>query len=562
MRHRRRHLLVDAHLFLDRALHAHQTDAELVFHQFAHRAYAAVAKVINVVHRANALAQLQQITDGRVEVFRIKRALVEVRGFVLVIQLDVELQAAHAAEVVLARVEEHAVEQRRRRVQRRRIAGAQLAVDLDQRLLRRLYGIAAQRRADHVAHVVALREEDVHVLDAGVHDLRKLVRCQLAVGLEQHFTAGGVNHIGRGERAFQIGGVNLDVADLGLLNFLQNGRRDLASRVGDLVPALVLDAVGQLQAEQVGRLLDAALQDPAQLLVLQADLVHGIERAQDVFVRTEAQSAQEDGAQEFALAVDAHVENVLLVVLKLHPRAAVGNDLAQEVGAVVGGLKEDAGRAVQLAHDDALGAVDDERAVLRHQRNVAEENFLLLDVADALVARLRVLVVNGQPDGDLERRGIRHATLFAFGHVVLQLQAHRVAAFVAEVRRVGVVGSALLAEHVAGVERIGDHRVAAVAAGGAQVMQALQVAALALPVADREIDEGQLGDVAEIGDGENGLKHGLEPAVVALARQFVHLQEAVIRALLNFNEVRDLQRCRNLGEVETITESAILVRHE
>ena len=64
VRHGRRHFLVDRHLFLDGALHAHQADAELVFEQFADRAHAAVAEVIDIVHRADALAQLQQVLDG------------------------------------------------------------------------------------------------------------------------------------------------------------------------------------------------------------------------------------------------------------------------------------------------------------------------------------------------------------------------------------------------------------------------------------------------------------------------------------------------------------------
>jgi len=93
-------------------------------------------------------------------------------------------------------------------------------------------------------------------------------------------------------------------------------------------------------------------------------------------------------------------------------------------------------------------------------------------------------------------------------------------------------------------------------------MEPFQVAAFALPVANGEIDKGQLGDIAEIGDGENGLKHGLEAAVVTLARQFVHLQKAVVRTLLNLDQVRDLQGYRNLGKIETITSLAILVRHE
>ena len=48
-RHRRLHFLMDRHLLLDRALHALETDAELVFEQLAHRAHAAVAEVIDVV---------------------------------------------------------------------------------------------------------------------------------------------------------------------------------------------------------------------------------------------------------------------------------------------------------------------------------------------------------------------------------------------------------------------------------------------------------------------------------------------------------------------------------
>ncbi len=216
---------------------------------------------------------------------------------------------------------------------------------------------------------------------------------------------------------------------------------------------------------------------------------------------------------------------------------------------------------MELRDDDALGTVDDERAVLAHQRNVAEEDFLLLHVAQALDAGLGVLVVDLEADGDLQRCRVGHAALFALRLVILQLQTDRVTALVAEVRGVLVVGAALLAKHFAGMERIGDHHGAAIDAGGTQVMQSLEVAALALPVADGEIHERQFRDVAEVGDGEDGLKDRLQAAVVPLARQFVHLQEAVIRALLYLDQVRDLQRCRNLGKIETSTVGAILVRH-
>ena len=131
VRHGRRHFLIHAHLFLDGAFHADQADAELVLQQLTDRAHAAVAQVIDVVHRTDVLAQLQQVTNGAVEILRLQRAMVQVGGIFTLKQLDVELQASHAREVVLARIEEHAVEKRGRRVQRRRIARPQLAINLD-----------------------------------------------------------------------------------------------------------------------------------------------------------------------------------------------------------------------------------------------------------------------------------------------------------------------------------------------------------------------------------------------------------------------------------------------
>ena len=193
-------------------------------------------------------------------------------------------------------------------------------------------------------------------------------------------------------------------------------------------------------------------------------------------------------------------------------------------------LEEHAGRTVQLRNDDALGAVDDEGAVVGHQRDFAEEDLLLLDVADRLGAGLGVLVVNGKPDGDLERRGVSHAALFALGHVVFQLQADRIAAAVAESDDVLVERSAAVAEHVADMERIGfDGGAAArIAAGGTQMVQPLQVAALALPVSDRIIHELQLAQSAEVGNRKHRIEHALQARVFPLAGKQIHLQKPLV----------------------------------
>ncbi len=545
VRHSRGELLIDAHLFLDGALHADEADAELVLHQLAHGAHAAVAEVIDVVHHADVLAQLEQVADGRVEVLRRQGAMVEMGRVLVFVELDVELQPAHAREVVLAGVKEHALEERRRGVERRRVAGTQLAVDFDQRFLGFSDGIALQGVGDDVAYIVALGEEDLEGSGAAGQHLVQAVGGQLDVGFDDHFAGGGIHNIGRGQRAIQFGNLDLDFVDGGGANRLERVGRDLAAGVGNLL-ALGQHGVRRLGAHQVGACVGILRNSPKELAVLNVQAVHRVESLENLLVGTQPESAQEDGSQELAFAVDADVKGILLVVLELDPRAAIGNDLAQEVGAVVGGLEKHAGRAVQLRNDHTLGSVHDKCAVRRHERNVAEKDFLLLDVLDGLVAGLRVFLIDCEAHGDLERSGEGHAPLFALLLVVLQLQAHRVAALVAEIGYVLVVGAALLAEHVAGKERIGNDHGAALHAGGAQMMQPFQVAALALPIADREVHKVQLRNAAEVGDRENRHKYRLQAGVVPLVGQLVHLQKALVRTPLHFDQVGDLGCGRNL----------------
>src|SRR5262249_30542191 len=204
-----------------------------------------------------------------------------------------------------------------------------------------------------------------------------------------------------------------------------------------------------------------------------------------------------------------------------------------------------------------------ERAVLRHQRNIAVENFLFLDVANRLRAGVGILVVNRETNSDLERGGIRHAALLAFVHVVLQLHGDRVAALVAEGRGVLVERAALVADDVASLIRIGDDASAAIPAGRAEVVQPLQVAALALPVADGIVHEFELRHFAEIPDRKHAGEHRLKTAVLALARQQIHLQEALIGLHLDFNQVGNLNRALDFREIQPLTfpDVLIAVRH-
>jgi hypothetical protein len=228
VRHGRRHLLVDRHLLLDGALHADQADAELVLHQLADGADAAVAEMVDVIDGADVLAQLEQVADGPVEVLGRERALVQAGGVLVLVELDIELEAADAREVVLARIEEHAFEERRGGVERGRIAGTQLAVDLDERFLGLAHGVAAEGVGDDVAHVVALGEEDLEGGDAGLEDLVQLVGGELLVGLVEQLAGGEVDDVGGGHGAIELGGLDLDGVDLVLAQQLDGVRRDFA----------------------------------------------------------------------------------------------------------------------------------------------------------------------------------------------------------------------------------------------------------------------------------------------------------------------------------------------
>ena len=97
-----------------------------------------------------------------------------------------------------------------------------------------------------------------------------------------------------------------------------------------------------------------------------------------------------------ALAVDADADLVALVDLELEPGTTARDDASRVdvlVGGLLGGaLEVDAGRADELRHDDTLGAVDDEGALGGHEREVAHEDRLRLDLTGEVVHELGVHV--------------------------------------------------------------------------------------------------------------------------------------------------------------------------
>jgi hypothetical protein len=127
-----------------------------------------------------------------------------------------------------------------------------------------------------------------------------------------------------------------------------------------------------------------------------------------------------------------------------------------------------------------------------------------------------------------------------------------IAAAVAEGHDIAVEGAALVAQHFAGMERVGLDRRAAGPAGRAQVMKALERAALALPVADRIVDKVQLRQATEIGNREDRVEHALQTQVFAFVGQQVHLQKALVGFLLNLDQIRDRDGSADLGKIHAL----------
>ena len=77
-------------------------------------------------------------------------------------------------------------------------------------------------------------------------------------------------------------------------------------------------------------------------------------------------------------------------------------------------IEKDAGAAMQLRDDDAFGAVDDERAVVCHERQFTQIHFLFAHVLDGLLGAACFLVEHHETNFDAQRCRIGQTAKLAF----------------------------------------------------------------------------------------------------------------------------------------------------
>ena len=243
----------------------------------------------------------------------------------------------------------------------------------------------------------------------------------LVAGLEIDLAGGEVDDV--------LGEIAAEQVVLGRLDRLEALVGELLGLArGDLLAALDHDFAG-VGVDQVGHRLEAAeavdgeRDAPVVAGPLVGDLV--VEGRQDLFA-VHAERHQQRRHRDLAAAVDAGVHDVLGIELDVEPGAAIGDDargkqqLARRVRLALVMVEEDARRTVHLRDDDALGAVDDEGAVRRHERHVAHVDVLLLDVLDRLRAGILVHIEHDQAQRHLERRRVGQVALAAFVDVELR----------------------------------------------------------------------------------------------------------------------------------------------
>ena len=312
----------------------------------------------------------------------------------------------------------------------------------------------------------------------------------LVAGFEIDLACLRIDHVERAVAADQLFLGKRDLLDAVFLPLAQAAHGDLLAGFGDDFAGLGVLPFGVRLG--VAHPVGFDRRGPAAVLVpLEGDLA--IEIVEDLFLR-QAERIEQRRRRQLAAAVDAHMHDVLGVEFEVEPRAAIGNDargeqqLAARMRLALVVVEEDARRTVHLGDDHALGAVDDERAVLGHERDVAHIDVLLLDVLDRLGAGFLVHIEHDQAQRHLQRRGIGHGALLALLDVVFRL-----------------------------LEMV--------------------------------VDIFEERGFREILDREHGRENGLQSLVDAAAFRLRDLEELVVRGLLNLDEVRHLRDLDDLAEV-------------
>ena len=312
VRHERLDLLRHAHALFDRALHAHEADAVLVLHQLAHRAYAAVAQVIDVVDLALAVLEVDEVADGFQDVALGENGVVE---RLVELELVVQLEATDLGQIVALGIEEEVAEEILRRLDRGRIARAQAAVDLHDRLIGGLQLVRDKGIAKEGTDVQIIDEQDLDASDAVFAQFFQLGFGQLFIALKNDLARGFVDDVRRSHFANQLGNLDRQALDVGVLQLLDSELGELAVLLDQNFARLRVAHIPRRPLARKQIVLDGLCvflprleEDGFRVVVVVEQVLGGV-----------AKRAQKDRRVQLAPPVDAHIEEILGIELEIEP---------------------------------------------------------------------------------------------------------------------------------------------------------------------------------------------------------------------------------------------------
>ncbi len=203
---------MNGHFLFDRPFHPLKADTELIFEQFADRANAAVAEVVDIVLRIMFAVPFhsKQIVDHFDKVFRFEQRIVDAVLFGPA-HLDVELQTADARKIESPCVKEHSLQQMVGGRYGRGIARTHLSIDLEQGIDRFRDRVFSQRVRDDLADRVVLWKEDRKAFDALFDYLLQLGRADLGVRFDYDLAGLEIDDVVYRERTLEISRCDLDL---------------------------------------------------------------------------------------------------------------------------------------------------------------------------------------------------------------------------------------------------------------------------------------------------------------------------------------------------------------
>ena len=358
--------ILNRHALAHNALHAREADAELVLQELADCTHATVAEMVDIVRRAHAVHEVQQIINRSDDI--------TLRDGAEMILERWRAEQLHAAAVLELQID-----------------GAEfLAVTKDRVLLFLVDGIdhvlrhIRIRRNDDLARLLVderIREHPAEDAAAPAELLRELVAADRREVIALRIEKETFKQCARVVHRHRLARTQAVIDDL----------ERLVSRID----------------------LRVMRERRANALIV-------VEELENLLVAPVAKGADEERHRHLARTVDAHPDDVTRVRLKLDPGTAVRNHrrviefLARRIHRLT---IVSARRTHELADDDTLRTIDDEGTRVRHFREVTHEDFLFLD--------LSCLAVD-EADIDTHRCSPRHITFLALIEVIFRL-AERIA---------------------------------------------------------------------------------------------------------------------------------------